>query len=110
MMVSPVRRHTGAATLEQLYSTGTTVSLSHRYTQQPSREAFQTSPCARGTPELSVQAANRQQSYMWPGKLSICCLRYWNWLLTTLLRWDAEGRIGPVEERPLGADAALCQA
>lgn len=57
--VSPARRHMGSTTPEQLYSTGTMVSLSHRYMQQPSREASQTSPCARGTPELSVQAAKQ---------------------------------------------------
>lgn len=58
-ITSPVLPHTGAATLEQLYSTGTTESLSQRYMQQASFEAFHTSPCARGTPALSVHAVNK---------------------------------------------------
>lgn len=60
MITSAVRWHTGAATLEQLYSTGTMVSLSQRYMQQASLEAFHTSPCARGMPELSVQAVRHK--------------------------------------------------
>ena len=63
MITSPVRWHVGASAPEQLYSTGTMVSLSHRYMQQPSCEAFQTSPCTRGTPELSVQATNRHSGH-----------------------------------------------
>lgn len=58
---SPARPHTGTATLEQLYSTGTMESLSQRYMQQASLEAFHTSPCARGTPAWSVQAVNENQ-------------------------------------------------
>lgn len=63
MTTSPDRRHTGTAMLEQLYSTGTMVSLSQRYMQQASFEAFHTSPCARGMPELSVQAAERDAQH-----------------------------------------------
>lgn len=144
MTISPARRHTGDTTLEQLYSTGTMVSLSQRYMQQPSIEAFQTSPCARGTPELSVQAGNIHTSPFFvggwvgvfidfaqtriqiffhhslifihnPGLLFLtffqCLQKALNlWVLTTLVRGDAEGRVRPVEERSLGADAALGQA
>lgn len=58
MITSPARRHTRDSKLEQLYSTGTMVSLSQRYMQHASLEAFHTSPFARGNPELSVQAAD----------------------------------------------------
>jgi len=58
MSTSAARRHGGGAAPEQSDSTGTTASRSQRYRQQASLEAFHTSPCARGTPALSVQAAD----------------------------------------------------
>ncbi len=57
-VISPVRVQTGWGMLLQLYSTGTMLSFSHLNMQQPSSEAFQTSPTARGVPKLSVHAAN----------------------------------------------------
>lgn len=80
--------------------------------QQPSLEAFHTSPCARGTPALSVQAVDRivikrkVQSDVVHPLFRPKALKS----LTALLWWDAEGGVGTVEEHPFRANAALRQA